>query len=172
MVGLMAWHGRATPGQPHGKQVLLLLLALGSMLTAPTAQAEQLEPPDLPAEASSTCPRQWPTRIGELEVTGLWRTELFIVQNELPWRPGELVTEAAWKLGLARLWNLGLFSRVDGQLHCDGGDVRAQLSLEERWTLNPLFSFQVLVRGDEWAVVRPRPTYDEMLAREPLADWL
>jgi diaminopimelate decarboxylase len=31
---------------------------------------------------------------------------------------------------------------------------------------------EVLVDGDRWAVIRPRPTYDEMLAREPMADWL
>ena len=31
---------------------------------------------------------------------------------------------------------------------------------------------EVLVNGDGWAVVRPRPTYEEMLAREPLAPWL
>ena len=31
---------------------------------------------------------------------------------------------------------------------------------------------EVLVNGPEFAVVRPRPTYDEMLSREPLAPWL
>ncbi len=31
---------------------------------------------------------------------------------------------------------------------------------------------EVLVDGDRWAVVRARPTYDEMLAREPRAAWL
>jgi diaminopimelate decarboxylase len=31
---------------------------------------------------------------------------------------------------------------------------------------------EVLVDGDRWAVVRKRPTYEEMLAREPMADWL
>ena len=31
---------------------------------------------------------------------------------------------------------------------------------------------EVLVRGDRYAVVRPRPSYEEMLAREPLAPWL
>ena len=31
---------------------------------------------------------------------------------------------------------------------------------------------EALVRGDEWSVVRRRPTYEEMLAREPLAGWL
>jgi diaminopimelate decarboxylase len=31
---------------------------------------------------------------------------------------------------------------------------------------------EVLVRGDQFAVVRPRPSYEDMLAREPLAPWL
>jgi diaminopimelate decarboxylase len=31
---------------------------------------------------------------------------------------------------------------------------------------------EVLVDGARWAVVRNRPTYDEMLAREPAPDWL
>src|SRR5690606_5029015 len=31
---------------------------------------------------------------------------------------------------------------------------------------------EVLVDDDRGAVVRPRPTYDEMFAREPMADWL
>ena len=31
---------------------------------------------------------------------------------------------------------------------------------------------EVMVKGDRWSVVRPRPSYDEMLAREPLAEWL
>ena len=31
---------------------------------------------------------------------------------------------------------------------------------------------EVMVDGDRWAVVRARPTYDEMLEREPRADWL
>ena len=30
---------------------------------------------------------------------------------------------------------------------------------------------EVLVRGDRWAVTRPRPTYAEMLARETVPDW-
>ncbi|WP_411288908.1 diaminopimelate decarboxylase, partial [Phenylobacterium sp.] len=31
---------------------------------------------------------------------------------------------------------------------------------------------EVLVRGADWAVVRPRPTYEDMLAREQSAPWL
>jgi diaminopimelate decarboxylase len=31
---------------------------------------------------------------------------------------------------------------------------------------------EVLVDGDKWAIIRARPTYEEMLDREPFADWL
>lgn len=31
---------------------------------------------------------------------------------------------------------------------------------------------EVLVRDGQWRVVRPRPSYDEMMAREPMPDWL
>ncbi len=44
-------------------------------------------------------------------------------------------------------------------------------SMSSEYNTRPLVP-EVLVRGDEYAVVRPRPTYDEMLAREPLAGWL
>ncbi|MFN3230093.1 MAG: diaminopimelate decarboxylase [Asticcacaulis sp.] len=30
---------------------------------------------------------------------------------------------------------------------------------------------EVLVQGDDWAVIRPRPSYEDMLAREPYAPW-
>jgi diaminopimelate decarboxylase len=44
-------------------------------------------------------------------------------------------------------------------------------SMSSEYNSRPLVA-EVLVRGGEFAVVRPRPTYDEMLAREPLAPWL
>jgi diaminopimelate decarboxylase len=31
---------------------------------------------------------------------------------------------------------------------------------------------EALVRGGEWAVIRPRPSYEAMLAAEPVAPWL
>ena len=30
---------------------------------------------------------------------------------------------------------------------------------------------EVLVKGEDYAVVRPRPTYDDMLAKEAAAPW-
>ncbi|WP_372707660.1 diaminopimelate decarboxylase [Brevundimonas sp.] len=43
--------------------------------------------------------------------------------------------------------------------------------LASEYNSRPLVA-EVLVDGDRWAVVRARPTYDEMWAREPRADWL
>jgi diaminopimelate decarboxylase len=44
-------------------------------------------------------------------------------------------------------------------------------AMSSEYNTRPLVP-EVLVNGDQYAVVRPRPTYDEMLAREPLAPWL
>ncbi len=44
-------------------------------------------------------------------------------------------------------------------------------AMSSEYNTRPLVP-EVLVRGDQFAVVRPRPTYDEMLAREPMAPWL
>ena len=44
-------------------------------------------------------------------------------------------------------------------------------SMSSEYNSRPLVP-EVLVRGDRWAVVRPRPSYEDMLAREPLAEWL
>ncbi len=43
--------------------------------------------------------------------------------------------------------------------------------MASEYNTRPLVA-EVLVDGDRWSVIRPRPTYDEMLAREPLAAWL
>jgi len=58
------------------------------------------------------------------------------------------------------------------------GDLVAFLSagaygavMASEYNTRPLVA-EVMVKGDRWSVVRPRPTYEEMLAREPLAEWL
>lgn len=132
-------------------QALTLALALAATLTSAAALAQPaLEPPALPPAPTPAqaepCPRQWPVTVAQRSIAGLWRTEQEIVTAELPWEPGETVSEAAWQLGAARLWNLGLFSRVEQRLICEGGQARAELTLEERWTINPLFSFQALTQ--------------------------
>ena len=44
-------------------------------------------------------------------------------------------------------------------------------AMSSEYNTRPLVP-EVLVDGDRWAVVRPRPSYADMLAREPLAPWL
>ncbi|MEY4250917.1 MAG: diaminopimelate decarboxylase [Pseudomonadota bacterium] len=58
------------------------------------------------------------------------------------------------------------------------GDLVAFLSagaygaaMSSEYNSRPLVP-EVLVRGEDYAVIRPRPTYEEMLAREPMAPWL
>lgn len=70
------------------------------------------------------------------------------------------------------------FSR-DRQLPPMGaGDLIAFLSagaygaaMSSEYNSRPLVP-EVLVKGEDFAVIRPRPTYEEMLAREPMAPWL
>jgi diaminopimelate decarboxylase len=44
-------------------------------------------------------------------------------------------------------------------------------TMSSEYNTRPLVP-EVLVDGEQYAVVRPRPSYEEMLAREPLAPWL
>ena len=44
-------------------------------------------------------------------------------------------------------------------------------AMSSEYNTRPLVP-EVLVSGDQYAVVRPRPTYEDMLEREPLAPWL
>lgn len=44
-------------------------------------------------------------------------------------------------------------------------------AMASEYNSRPLVA-ETLVRGDQFAVVRPRPTHADMMEREPLADWL
>ena len=84
--------------------------------------------------------------IDAIDVRGLERTKRtrpWIVERELPWRAGDAVSAEAWDLGLARLWNTGLFSHVDARIETRGAQRVAVVDVEERFTLNPLFRFSV-----------------------------
>ena len=89
-----------------------------------------------------------PTFIHDIAIEGLWRTKPSVVLRELPFTSGTIVDPAACRLGLTRLWNLGIFSRVAGRIETRRPDASSTatrtvlvLILEERWTLNLLISF-------------------------------
>ncbi len=84
-----------------------------------------------------------PTRVERIELRGLSWTKDFVALRELQLTvPGD-VSGSHWSLGLTRLWNCGLFSRVDGRLERRPEGVVAVVELEERFALNPLFSFGI-----------------------------
>jgi hypothetical protein len=90
----------------------------------------------------------WPRVIDAVELHGVTGTRDFVILRELPWHPGEAVSEEAWALGLTRLWNCDLFSHVDGRVELREGHWVAVLDLEERFSLNPLLSYGV--GGGAW----------------------
>jgi diaminopimelate decarboxylase len=60
----------------------------------------------------------------------------------------------------------------------EAGDLVAFMSagaygavMASEYNSRPLVA-EVLVRGEEYAIVRPRPTYEAMMAREPIPAWL
>jgi diaminopimelate decarboxylase len=70
------------------------------------------------------------------------------------------------------------FTRERPMPELETGDLVAFMSagaygatMSNEYNTRPLVP-EVLVKGGEFAVVRPRPTYEEMFAREPKAEWL
>jgi diaminopimelate decarboxylase len=70
------------------------------------------------------------------------------------------------------------FTRDRQLAELKSGDLVAFMSagaygavMSSEYNTRPLVP-EVLVNGSAFAVVRPRPTYEEMLAREPMAPWL
>jgi hypothetical protein len=84
-----------------------------------------------------------PAVVESIEVRGLWITREFVVRRELPFHEGESVTPETFELARALLWNTGLFSRVELKLESHAGHNVCVVTIEDRFTLNPLFSFGV-----------------------------
>ena len=84
-----------------------------------------------------------PARIDAIEVSGLTRTKPEVVLRELPFVPGDVVSQDDWEFAELRLWNLNIFATVATSAVRDlrTGKVTCHVDLTERWTLIPLFSF-------------------------------
>lgn len=91
----------------------------------------------------------WPQRLDAVEVQGLSWTKEFVVLRELPWKPGDVVTQEAYELGTTRLWNTDLFSRIEPRVEPrPEGKTVVVYVIEERFSLNPLLSFGI--GGGRW----------------------
>jgi hypothetical protein len=111
-----------------------------------SAEQEEHKAPDVFHDGEQTCKvdeADLPAKVDEIRVEGLVRTKEFVVRRELFFAEGDVVTRAMFDLALTRLWNTTIFAHVDGEIlrSCDGDRVIAVLRVEDRWTLNPLFSF-------------------------------
>lgn len=84
-----------------------------------------------------------PLHVERVELVGLSGTKPFVPLRELQLDVPGPVSKEAWRVGLARLWNCGVFSRVEGRLERRPEGVVAVVELEERFSLNPLFSFGI-----------------------------
>ena len=62
----------------------------------------------------------------------------------------------------------GMLFRTHVGAATDWDAVQRAMQNRVKWVFVP----EVLVKGAEWSVIRPRPTYEDMLAREPIADCL
>jgi Surface antigen variable number repeat/Omp85 superfamily domain len=104
-----------------------VFLVLALLLLASPARAEEVA---------------LPARIEEVRVLGLVRTHEYVVRRELGFHEGDVVTRDALDLAVTRLWNTTIFAQVTGEVVREGGRNVAVFTLEDRWTLNPLFRFQ------------------------------
>jgi hypothetical protein len=79
----------------------------------------------------------FPTRVDEIKIVGTVRTKDFVVRRELGFQEGDVITREQLDLAVARLWNTTIFAHVDASV--EGNTVI--LTLEDRWTLNPLLGY-------------------------------
>ncbi len=82
-------------------------------------------------------------RVNAIEIQGLDRTKRFVVERELTFRAGGLVTLSQLEESVQRLRNIGLFRVADYTLvprNVTGIEVDVVIVVDERWTTLPFFS--------------------------------
>lgn len=122
--------------------MMRIALALALVLFARTAHADETLPVSgPPPRAVTEDAALFPCRIDAIRIEGLVRTDPSVVRRELGFREGDVVTKAAFDLAVTRLWNTTIFAHVEGDMVEESGAKVAVFRLEDRWTLNPLFSF-------------------------------
>ncbi len=111
-------------------------------LPAPSVTPMPTPPPNaVPLGPEPGVPQpELPCKIDEVRWIGLTRTHQYVVERELPWRPGDIVSAEDYKLGLDRLGNLTGFTEVKGWLETREGKNIAVFRVDERWTIKPVLS--------------------------------
>jgi hypothetical protein len=94
-----------------------------------------------PTETPASDRVKLPARVDAIRIDGLVRTHPSVVRRELGFAEGDVLTREQLDLAVTRLWNTTIFAHVDGEVLLEDGRNVVIVSLEDRWTLNPLFRF-------------------------------
>jgi outer membrane protein assembly factor BamA len=93
-----------------------------------------------PAPAQESIPPSETAPLGVVDtilVSGNAKTETYVILDEMTLRAGSLVTREALAFDRARIYSLGLFTRVDIQYDSLGGKRLLLVDVNERWYLYP-----------------------------------
>ncbi len=91
-----------------------------------------------------------PARIDAIEVRGLRLTHRSVVEVEIGYQAGEVLDRERFELGIARLWNTGIFAHVAARIEARGDETVAIYELDERFFLAPVFNFTFLTTRSYW----------------------
>lgn len=111
------------------------VLASTALATVPVLAQESIEQPATERRID------FPVRVAGVEVRGLDKTAPSVVELEVGWEPGRVVTREDWDLALTRLWNTNIFDSVDATLEDRPEGKVAVFRVTEKFTINPLFRF-------------------------------
>jgi outer membrane protein assembly factor BamA len=107
-----------------GLRIMFLFLAL--LLISPlTSQAQDLFPP-------------YSTPIDTIVISGNTSTREYVILNEMSLKPGATPTHEAIQYDRARIYSLGLFTRVDILLDTLGTRQALRVTVSERWHYFPV----------------------------------
>lgn len=81
-------------------------------------------------------------RIDSIQITKNWRTKAHIIEQELGFRSGDVVTTGALDTMIIRVWNVGNFVKVDYRLDTlPDGKILLNVLAKDAFTIVPAFGF-------------------------------
>jgi outer membrane protein assembly factor BamA len=92
----------------------------------------------------------FPVRVDSIIISGLQWTNHAVVDTEIGYGPGDVIDRERFELGIARLWNTGIFSQVDAFIETNEGSTTVHYEIRERFFLAPVINFTIISSGAYW----------------------
>jgi outer membrane protein insertion porin family len=89
--------------------------------------------------------------VRDIVIQGNTRTKTYIIRNEIETRPGDPFSPALWEADVQRVRDLGIFWTTAATATTSPAGTRLFLTVEEKWTLIPLFGFSRAGAVTEWS---------------------